>query len=436
MRKKEAKIFYASGAFLWRGELPYLLSGLFIAASVAFTLYRMQPPEKVGTTAGPEMFSSARAMQQLEKIAEYPHPSGSKENAAVRDYILQQLRGLGLNPEVQTTTPGNPPVESEPLSNVVVQLPGSSPEGKLLMLTAHYDSVPNGPGASDDGSGVVVLLETLRALKAGPQLKNNVVFLFSDGEENGLQGAKLFMKQHRWAKEVGLVLNFEARGNSGPVIMFETSDQNGWLIKEFAKAAPRPVASSLMYDFYRTMANNTDLTVYKRAGLSGLNFAYLRGVTYYHTPYDNLRMIDERSVQHGGLYALALTRHFSKLNLGAAYTPPAIYFDVLGLTLISYSAALVLPITVVVLALLSVVFILGLRSHQLSLSGLLLGSVLFIASLGCSLGVSMLVWLQLQSVHSLAAPQQLADLFLVSLAALLVATTSSLYLFFFAIGLL
>ena len=102
---------------------------------------------------------------------------------------------------------------------------GQGPSGKkALMLCAHYDSVPTGPGASDNAAGVAVVLETLRALKAGPPLERDVIALFPDGEENGFHGSRLFVDEHPWAKDVSVVLNFDARGNSGPSIMFETSD--------------------------------------------------------------------------------------------------------------------------------------------------------------------------------------------------------------------
>ena len=123
------------------------------------------------------------------------------------------------------------------------------------MLCAHYDSVPEGPGASDDAAGVAVVLETLRALKAGPPLDRDVIALFTDGEESGCLGARVFVDEHPWAGDVGIVLNFDARGNSGPSIMFETSDGNGWLIRKYAQAAQQPLATSVSMDVYKIMPN-------------------------------------------------------------------------------------------------------------------------------------------------------------------------------------
>ena len=133
-------------------------------------------------------------------------------------------------------------------------------------------------------------------------------------EEEGLLGASAFVAQHPWAKKRNGVYTDEARGNGGPVWMFETSEQNGRLIREFAKAAPHPFTSSLLYEIYRLLPNETDFAVFKRAGLEGFNFAFINGVTHYHTMLDNIENIDKRSLQHHGYYALALTRHFGNLH--------------------------------------------------------------------------------------------------------------------------
>ena len=88
----------------------------------------------------------------------------------------------------------------------------------------------------------------------------------------------VFTEEHPWAKDVGVVLNLDARGNSGPSYMFETSEGNGWLIEQLARALPHPMASSLTVDVYRLMPNDTDLTIYMRHGMPGLNFAFIGGL--------------------------------------------------------------------------------------------------------------------------------------------------------------
>lgn len=98
--------------------------------------------------------------------------------------------------------------------------------------------------------------------------------------------------------------------------MFETSDNNGWLVKEFADAAPTPVAHSFIYSLYKLMPNDTDLSIFKEAGLAGMNFAFGEGVSHYHTTSDSLGELDKESLQHHGEYMLSLVRHFGELDLG------------------------------------------------------------------------------------------------------------------------
>jgi Zn-dependent M28 family amino/carboxypeptidase len=211
--------------------------------------------------------------------------------------------------EVQETTVATDlwgvPYRVAKVENILVRLKGTG-QGKAVLLAGHYDSVSTGPGAGDNAVAVAALLETLRALKAGEPLKNDVIFLFTDGEEAGLLGAKAFVEEHPWAKDVGIALNFDARGTTGPSYMFQTSDQNGWLIHEFAKAAPHPISNSLANEIYRLLPNDTDMTVFNKAGFHGLNFAYIDGSTKYHTMQDSYANVDERSLQHHGSYALAL----------------------------------------------------------------------------------------------------------------------------------
>src|SRR5262249_34781673 len=243
--------------------------------------YLLKAPAAVSATAPLDVFSSGRAMEDVKVIGASPHPIGTAQHEAVRQYLVQRLGNLGLEPQVQTATSVNPKyLRAGTVNNVIARLKGSG-SGKALLLSTHYDSVPYGPGASDAGTAVATLLETARALKVGQQPKNDVIFLFTDGEEAGLLGAKAFASEHPWAKDVGLALNFEARGTTGPSIMFEASNNNGWLIDGLNKAAPYPVSNSLAYEVYRLLPNDTDLTVFKQAGWAGLNFAYIDGVTHY-----------------------------------------------------------------------------------------------------------------------------------------------------------
>src|SRR5438270_2873989 len=215
------------------------IATVVLLASLAFlSIFQQRPPGAAPVSAPAAEFSSGRAMKHLENIARKPHPIGSLAEQEVREYIQKELSAQGLSPVVQEATVVQPRgrgfVVAGTVKNIVARLSGTQSH-KAVMLVGHYDSTPTSLGASDDGSAVVVLLETLRALKSSSPLKNDVIFLFTDGEEVGLLGAKAFVDQNPWVRDVGLVLNFEARGNAGPAIMFETSSGNGGLIREFAR---------------------------------------------------------------------------------------------------------------------------------------------------------------------------------------------------------
>ncbi|MGH9877267.1 MAG: M20/M25/M40 family metallo-hydrolase, partial [Nitrososphaerales archaeon] len=343
---------------------------------------------------------------------------------------------MGLSPEISKTTVVSPPGRlatfAGTVQNIFVKLEGNS-NSKSVLLVSHYDSVPTGPGASDDGAGVASMLESLRALRTEQTLKNDLLFLFTDAEEIGLLGAKAFVDENPLIKNVGVVINLEARGNSGPAIMFETSNENGWLIKESAKSVPGIVANSLSGEIYRRLPNDTDLSVFKRAGLSGLNFAYIKGLNHYHTQLDSVANIDKRSLQHLGNSALALARHFGNANLEQTKETDAVYFSVPGSSLIYYPATWAIPLAITAIAIFVAVTILGFRKKQLSFSGIVLGSLAYLISVVASVGITMMVWkivIALQS-DSKSVAGNTADqnpLYLASVVALCLAITSTIYI--------
>jgi hypothetical protein len=290
-----------------------------------FAIKAQDPPSALPAEVSSEVFSAGRAQRHVEAIARKSHPMDSEESARVR-----------VSAQVQNAKqPG-----SVGAQNVLARVVGHGPAGKkALMLCAHYDSVPESPGASDNGSGVAVVLETLRTVMAGLALERDLIVLFPDGEENGFHGSRLFVNEHPWARDVGIVLNFDARGNSGPSIMFETSEENGWLISQFAQAVNQPLATSLSMDIYQVLPNDTDLTVFKRAEMGGLNFAFGSGLAYYHTAEDTPPNLDQRTLKHQGDNALAIVRHLGRLNLDDITRENVIYASILNRIVVSYSKA-------------------------------------------------------------------------------------------------
>lgn len=316
--------------------------GLPAAAFILALAHSATPSQPSGTPPS-DAFSSQRALADLRQIARVPHPVGTAANAEVRALLLARLQALGLQTEVQTGI-GIMLAHSSAarLHNIVARLPGRVP-GPALLLAAHYDSAPTSLGAADDGASVAALLETLRALRSGPAPERDVIVLITDGEELGMLGARVFTAQHPLAKAGGIVLNFEYRGNAGPVLMFETSTGNGPLVQRWLQAAPSPMGSSLMYEVYKRMPNGTDFSIFRDAGWRGLNFAAIGGSTDYHTALDRVDRLAVGTLQRQGDTMLALARTFSTGPVVTA-GPDRVFFDAPLLGAVSYPASWALPL--------------------------------------------------------------------------------------------
>lgn len=335
---------------------PSLVRGIVVAVVVLAMIHHTNtPPAAVPASAPPTEFSAERAMRHVRAIAVKPHPIGSAEANRVRGYILGELTALGIRPDSQDVTAvGTRYQELGHVRNVMARIPGTTPGGKAIMLMSHYDGVPAGPAASDDGSGVSVVLETLRALKAGPPLTNDVIALFTDGEEAGLLGAAAFVREHPWAKDVAVTLNFEARGTTGRALMFETGPGNLDLVRVM-KQAPDVSASSLFVTVYRLLNNDTDLSEESRLKTPALNWAFADGVERYHTTRDDAEHINPASMQHEGAQALSIVRTLGREALPRAVTGDAVFSDLPMIGIVAYPESAARPLALVLLVLLGVV---------------------------------------------------------------------------------
>ncbi|MEK6629352.1 MAG: M28 family peptidase, partial [Acidobacteriota bacterium] len=198
-------------------------------------------------------------------------------------------------------------------------------------------------------------------------------------------GAEAFVSEHPWAKEVRLALNVEARGTSGPAQMFETGAGNGLIVREWAAAVPHPTGSSLTYEVYKRMPNDTDFSVFKRLNLTGLNFAFVGNWEAYHTPLDSVSNLDRGSLQHHGLAALALVRRFGALDLATIRDRDAIYFGIpiIGMA-VRYSSFWAWPLAAGALLLWLWITIRARRAHHTSIGGLILAFLVFVILAGAA----------------------------------------------------
>ncbi|MDX5480178.1 MAG: M20/M25/M40 family metallo-hydrolase, partial [Hymenobacteraceae bacterium] len=356
---------------------------LALTGLALLSIYLLMPPEPKPADAPATEFSAERAMAHVHQIAREPHAMGTAAHAEVREYLLGQLQELGLNPQVQEETAANNRGATASVGyvyNLLGRLEGTGESDRAVLLMAHYDSQPNARGAGDDGAGVAAILETIRALKQAEPLAHDVIVLLTDGEEYGLYGAKAFLK-HPWAQQVALVLNVEARGTEGPSMTFELSPENGWVARQFVEAAPYPFLSSLAYEIYSRMPNDTDFTVFKDAGYTGLNSAFIDGFVHYHKATDSPENLSRRSLQHHGSNMLALTRHFGSISLADTKAPDAVFFNFINGWVITYPQGLNVLWVGLTTLLLVVTLVIAVRRKAVTVRQVLLGFFLYLIML-------------------------------------------------------
>ena len=404
---------------------------LFVGLGAGWFALREGTPAALPASSPEDVFSADRALLYLEAFATAPHPLGSPEHDRVRDYLVAQLTTFGVAPEIQRSTGVTPRYQvAGTVENIVARLKGTRGASDAVALVAHYDSVAAGPGAGDDGAGVAALLETLRALRAGPRLPNDILFVLTDGEEDGLLGASAFVAENPAAQDVRVVVNLEARGNAGESQMFETSAGNGRLVEIFAEAALHPSGSSLTYEIYKHMPNDTDMTVFKKSGAAGLNFAFIGHWEAYHTPLDTPELLDRGSLQQHGENALRLARSLGNTDLTELKDRDAVYFSVSGGYFPHYSSRFIWPLAVLCGVLLFGVIFYANGAWQTSLWSIFAGFflhililvVLLLTGLGFFLGVR---WLHLHVLPEGGLDQN--TLYVFALFALLLAVNALLY---------
>lgn len=364
---------------------------LFIASIFGLIYFQFRLPEPLTLDAPENQFSAGRAIEQLEPMVVKPHPAGSTALAAVREKLISELQELGFQVEVQSTTGTLTRYQvAGEVDNILARMPGTDNSG-ALMLMAHYDSVPQGPGAGDNGAGVVTILETIRALGMELPLRNDLVIVFTDVEEYGILGAQAFTAQHPWMDDVSVVLNIEGT-LQGSVVLVETGPQNGWFVKNFRDASPHAMGYSWLYDLFGIMPNLTDFMPFREAGLAGGNLFSFNGGSQYHTPRDTISNMDPRSLQQHGEQTLALVQHFGKADLSNPHAGDAIYFNLFRSWMVVYPAVWAPPLAG--FTSLIIIYYLGWTGAQqkLAVKKVLVGLLGTLAVLISGPGLAMVLW--------------------------------------------
>ena len=310
------------------------------------------PPAPLGVDADRAVFSAGRARDELSNLLgdETPHPVGSAANRAVKERLMARLTEIGLEPEEQRTIGcAAESATCAQVENVLAAVPGRTAD--TIVLMAHYDSVPNAPGAGDDGAAVAALLEMARIVKPGAPYRNTILLVFTDAEETGLLGAEAFFAESPAAKRARAVINLEGSGSSGPVYLLRTGPASGELMAAFRDVAPHPVAQSFTEEIFKRMPNDTDFSVSLRAGLPGIDFAFAGERNHYHTPLDSIANLDLGTLQHHGENTLPLLRTLVDADLSAS-APNEVYANVGRQSWLHWSPATGIVLAAVAVALL------------------------------------------------------------------------------------
>lgn len=374
------------------------LNTMLVLLALLFGIFYVMMPQHYDTTEAPlSEFSTKRALTIVKEISAKPHFVGSQNHQVVADYLVKELKGLGLETSIQegfTMTEKGTLVNAK---NILARIKGSA-NTKALLLLSHYDSAPHSFsfGASDDASGVATILESVRAfLHSKTKHKNDIIILFSDAEELGLNGAALFVTQHHWAKDIGLALNLEARGSSGPSYMLmETTQGNAKMVDAFSNGKVKyPVSNSLMYSIYKMLPNDTDLTVFRENGkIQGFNFAFIDSHFNYHTMQDTYNHLDPNTLAHQGTYLFPLLKHFSNTDLtNLNSTEEKVYFS-MPFSFLKYPFSWILPMLSIAIALVFAFSFIGLGKQLLRMDEIIRGFVPLLGSLFVSGVVTYVFW--------------------------------------------
>ncbi|XP_043948246.1 endoplasmic reticulum metallopeptidase 1 [Drosophila biarmipes] len=331
---------------------------LYVAISIP-ACHRLPRPLTIQDEAKyPDQFIAERADNNLRELVSLgPRVVGSRQNemAALKmlSQKMQKIRSASANDiEVDVQVASGSYVHwsmvnmYQSIQNIVVKIsPKGSNSTTYLLVNSHYDSVPAGPGAGDDGSMVATMMEVLRVLaKSDKPLKNPVAFLFNGAEEDGLLGSHAFITQHKWAKYCKAFINLDSCGSGGREILFQSGPNHPWLMKNYRRAIKHPYASTMGEELFQHnfIPSDTDFRIFRDHGsVPGLDMAYTYNGFVYHTRHDKAEIFPRGSLQHTGDNLLALVRQIAnspEIEDSSKYAEGhTIYFDVMGWFLVFYT---------------------------------------------------------------------------------------------------
>ncbi|KAI9852364.1 MAG: hypothetical protein M1838_000886 [Thelocarpon superellum] len=319
------------------------------------------------------------AVQEMHRESRKPHLSASPPVMVFNDLISNvTFSGVGkFNTSGRKRRPGQS-VYFEG-TNIIVYIRGSedSPEdwwtenNRMLnghagvLVNAHYDSVSTGYGATDDGVGVVTILQLIKYYTTpGNTPRKGLVALLNNGEEDFLNGARAFT-QHPMARFAQTFLNLEGAGAGGRATLFRSTDTE--VTRAYAHSE-HPFGSALSGDGFKRglVRSQTDYVIFNgELGLRGLDVAFMEPRARYHTNEDDARHTSIASIWHMLSAALATTQ---VLTSDASPVPSAqkahdtgsdgVWFDLFGRAFAVFELHTLFAVSITLLAATPIVVIL------------------------------------------------------------------------------
>ncbi len=305
-----------------------------------------------GCGAGSGRFDAQNARAHVERLAGAigSRPAGSAANRQARAYLIETLQLYGFDVRVQEADAlWREGGRTTRVANIIAIRQGQQRDA--IGVVAHYDSVTAGPGAGDDAFGVAVALESARVLGARTSPRYSLMVLLTDGEEDGLMGARALVQDPEVRARLRTYINLEAIGTTGPVPLFETGPGTGPALRAWANA-PRPRGGSYMLSVYKALPNDTDVTVFRELGIFGLNFAAVGDSHAYHTDRDRADRVSAAALASTGDNVVSIVEALDAGSLDGDEGEP-VYFSVLDRRafVISALSARVLGVAAVLLGL-------------------------------------------------------------------------------------
>ncbi|EXJ81974.1 hypothetical protein A1O1_08041 [Capronia coronata CBS 617.96] len=361
-----------------RWPVTILTSLVYIAILISLLVIHTGVPSPPKSETPIHGINLTEAWLDLQLLTSSRHPYNSRRNDEVHAWLLERIQSIlkenaaSTSSSTETTpaayvfddTVSNSTFSSGGISpsfgtsvyfegtNLIVYIPGSEDDTtswwldsnrkpskrNAVLVNAHYDSVSTGFGSTDDGVGVVSVLQLVKYFSTpGNKPQNGVVLLLNNGEEDFLNGANVF-GQHPMSKVVSTFLNLEGAGAGGRAALFRSTDEA--VTKAYAHSK-YPFGSSASADGFNRglVRSQTDYVVFNgKLGYRGLDVAFIGPRARYHTDQDDSRHTHKSSLWHMLSAAVstsqALTSASLNTNLEPGKTPgsSALWFDVFGRT--------------------------------------------------------------------------------------------------------